>query len=76
MFFKPFVEKLAGDLDGQDIIFQLDWFDGQEPCFEALVMDVILNDLKTIFPYLDTTPFHAMSLVPVYKNKSIPYICC
>ena len=71
MLLQPFIKKLAWDLYGQDIIFQFDRINRKEPCFVALVMDIILNNFQAIFPHLRTSPFHAKTPVPLLIKKFV-----
>jgi hypothetical protein len=69
VFLQPFIKELAGNLDRKDVVFQLNGLNGEKPCLEALVMDIILYDFQAIFPYLNATSFHALSLVPLKFTK-------
>lgn len=65
MLLQPFIEKLARNLNSEDIIFQFDRIYWKEPRFVTLVMDIILDNLKAIVPHLSTSPFHAITPVPI-----------
>jgi len=52
MLFQPFVEKLAGNLDGQHIASHFAGHDGFKPSFETLKTDIVLDDAQALQPCL------------------------
>ena len=56
--FQPLIEKLARNLYRKYVIFYFNRHYRKEPCFKALITDVILNDFKAILPNLDVILFH------------------
>ena len=45
VFFQPFIEELAGHLNGEDMLVELDWSDRLKPGFEALRSNLIPDQL-------------------------------
>jgi len=58
VLFKIFVEKLAGDLNGKDFVFQLKWDDRLKPRIEPLVAYTSLYVKKTVVPYFIMLRMH------------------
>ena len=51
MFLEPLVEELARYLDGQHVVRKANGYNGEEPRRIGLLRSVVLDDLKTLFPY-------------------------
>ena len=50
VLFKPFVEELTWNFNGQNFSVELDRFDWLEPCFETLSAYIVFNDLQAFGP--------------------------
>ena len=59
--FKEFNEELTGYLKHQGVVFERHGDDGLKPRRKALLLDVVLDDLKAIVPYLDVVVTHRCS---------------